>query len=602
MSSSERTPLLTADEPPGKASMLTPESLQESTPLLSTSDSTLQYDGRQGNFEDSDAVSQEEQREELRVVTPSPSISGTGQISADSRAGKEGRRWPSIIAIFFLTLLSIILIIVAFIAPAAVEEYAKQAVVLEPTNLSLESITSDGVQARVQAKFKLDASRVQKDNVRRVGRAATWVLRRLGTGPTNVTISVPEYDHVIVGSVSLPPLIVDIVDGHTTTVDFVAELIPGDADGIRAIANQWLEGRLDLLKLRGFADIRLQSGIVPLGTHRVSETLVFEAKELPAVPEYNITRLNFHEALGPDGDSRGMAAEVSLEAFNKYPVSLDVPELAFEILVPGCSLSDAYIIVSEAITKTVAVRPRSSVVVEVNALIRSLPDQLTRTCPDSSSSPLDLLLKQYLGGEEATVFVRGASHLGGDVPGWVVDILSSITVPAPFPGRSFDSLIRNFSLTDVSFTLPNPMADPHDPDASPKVSGVIEVLAVLPSEMNFNITVNKVRANADVFHEAKKLGELNLRRWQRAQSSKVVSEDGKNTLQIRSSIKDAPLDITDADVLTDVIESLLSGDDRVVLDINAKVDVKVQTVLGPLVLKDVPADGKVPLKRPSLFL
>jgi hypothetical protein len=39
----------------------------------------------------------------------------------------------------------------------------------------------------------------------------------------------------------------------------------------------------------------------------------------------------------------------------------------------------------------------------------------------------------------------------------------------------------------------------------------------------------------------------------------------------------------------------------VVLDIRAAVDVKVQTVLGQLTLKDLPAEGKIPVKRPSSF-
>jgi len=41
--------------------------------------------------------------------------------------------------------------------------------------------------------------------------------------------------------------------------------------------------------------------------------------------------------------------------------------------------------------------------------------------------------------------------------------LSSITVPVPFPGRSFENLIRSFSLLDVHFKLPDPTAEPDDP-------------------------------------------------------------------------------------------------------------------------------------------
>lgn len=317
------------------------------------------------------------------------------------------------------------------------------------------------------------------------------------------------------------------------------------------------------------------------------------------MPQYNITRLRFRETPLPGDDYKdGMGADVSLVAFNRYPVSLDIPKLGFEVLLPGCSLDDDNILVATAFTESLAVRPQSNVTVEVHGLIRELPQSLTRACPNSKSSPLDMLLKQYMGGEEATVFVRGAKWPLDDTPGWVADILSSVTLPIPFPGRSFDSLIRNFSLTDVHFTMPDPFAEPGDPDADPKVSGNIVVLAGLPSELNFDINVTSVRATADVFYKSRELGKLNLRRWQKAESTKMdATGDKESILRIQSKIKDAPLNVTDANVLTDVIQELLFSGKGVLLDIKAQVDVKVQTVLGQLILKDVPAEGKIPVKR-----
>ena len=179
-----------------------------------------------------------------------------------------------------LALLSIGVISVAFVVPAAVEEYAKEAAVLEPTNLSLESITADGLRARIQANFRLDGSRVKNDYVRRVGRVATWVVRGLGTEKTKISVYLPEYDNTLLGTAAVPPLAISIVDGHNTAVDFVADLVPGDAEGIRAIANEWLEGRLGTLRVHGIADIQIKSGIIPLGTHTVSEYLTFEGQYL----------------------------------------------------------------------------------------------------------------------------------------------------------------------------------------------------------------------------------------------------------------------------------------------------------------------------------
>jgi hypothetical protein len=315
------------------------------------------------------------------------------------------------------------------------------------------------------------------------------------------------------------------------------------------------------------------------------------------MPAYNITKLNVKDVPAP-GDRTSMVAEVSLSAYNEYPVELSIPELAFDILVPGCN-DDQTIIVADAVTSEILVKPRADVEVDVHGLIRELPDSLTRACPNSNSSPLDLLLKQYMHGQPATLFVRGSSEPDGSTPRWIAEILSSVTLPVPFPGRSLDGLLRNFSLTDVHFTLPDPFADEGDPDANPKVSGNVLVTAGLPGEMNFAVNVTRVRALADVFYKSKKLGELNLRKWQHANSTKIDAKDGQEaTLKIQSRINDAPLNVTDGDVFSEVVQALMFGGRPVQLDIKAAVDVKVETALGQLILKDVPAEGKIPVKRP----
>ncbi|KAL1887346.1 hypothetical protein Sste5346_010285 [Sporothrix stenoceras] len=561
-------------------------SAAETTPLLAgdSSSAQLRYDG---SSVDDDAASHHTR------------VSGSDGASIRSTK-KSGRRWPSIVAILILGLASVSIIVLAYFVPAAVEEYAKRGVVIEPTNLSLESITTDGVRARIQANFRLDGSRVKNDQVRRIGQTATWIIRKLGTEQTTLSVYLPDLSNVLLGSAQIPPLVIDLVDGHTTAIDFVADLVPGDAEGIRSIANQWLEGRLGSVRLRGKADIALKTGLIPLGTHTVSESLVFEANQLPDLPKYDIDRIIFQEIDIPGKSDRAMGAELSISAYNNFPVQVDIPPLAFEIFVPNCNALDPVIQVADAITAPVALRPKSTVHVDVNGTVQELPDSLTALCPGSKSSPLDLFLKQYLNGDDAVVYVRGKKQSLDGTPDWISDILSSITVPVPFPGRTFDNLIKEFSLTDVKFTLPDPLADPDEPESNPTVSGTILVTAALPSQMNFAINVTSVRANADVFYHGDKLGELNLDKWQAANSTMTkATPDHGTTLEIQSRIDNAPLNVTDGDVLTEVIQKLLFGGDHVNLKIKALVDIRVDTILGQLELKDVPAEGKVPVKRPN---
>lgn len=265
MSDSERSPLLSAASSRKAPDNREPDEPSETTPLLSSSATTPRSDGEQDNAHRGDAAS---------------IASRATDASSPSSAKAKSIRWPSVIAVIVLSLFALTVMILAFIVPAAVEEYAKQATVLEPTNLSLESITANGVRARIQADFRLDAERVENEHVRRVGRAVTWLAGELGTEATKISVYLPDFGNVLLGTAGVPPLTVSIVDGRRNAVDFVADLAPGDAEGIRTIANEWLEGRLDSVRIKGQADVQLRTGIIPLGTHSIVESLTFEGQDL----------------------------------------------------------------------------------------------------------------------------------------------------------------------------------------------------------------------------------------------------------------------------------------------------------------------------------
>lgn len=256
----------------------------ERTPLLSGSASSSRYDGE---YKSPSGGDEDDEDEDDSHIIAGPSRTGASSQRTASRASSVRSAkapavvgWPSLIAGITLMVLVVTIMLGAFFVPAAVEEYAKQAAVLEPTNLSLESITADGVRARIQASFRLDGSRVRGDGPRRIGRVATWFVRKLGTDETRVRVYLPQFENVLLGTAVVPPLTIDVVDGHSTTIDLVTNLVLGDAEGIRSVANTWLEGRLDKIKLVGKADVSVKAGAIPLGTHSVVESIVVEGQSL----------------------------------------------------------------------------------------------------------------------------------------------------------------------------------------------------------------------------------------------------------------------------------------------------------------------------------
>jgi hypothetical protein len=211
----------------------------------------------------------------------SPATRSLRSIQNGFGESKKGpRRWASILSFSLLSLVVVAILCLGFAAPAIVEEYAQQAVVFEPTKLSIDSFTTTGVRARVQGTFVLDASRVHKKSVSDIGRAGTWIAREIETRESDVKVYLPEYGNVLLGIATVPPVKVNIRNQHVNHIDFLTDLEPGDIDGIRRIANDWLEGRLGSLRVEGVATVPLKSGIFSLGTQRISESILFEGQSL----------------------------------------------------------------------------------------------------------------------------------------------------------------------------------------------------------------------------------------------------------------------------------------------------------------------------------
>ncbi|KAK5724328.1 hypothetical protein LTR15_004373 [Elasticomyces elasticus] len=530
--------------------------------------------------------------------------------SLQSTGGKgKKRRWPSILALATLCILIICIIVFAFLAPSITESYAQQAAVFTPLELSIDSFTSHGVKARVKGHFSMDASRVEKKSVRDLGRFFTFIANQAETGESDVEVSLPEYGNVVLGTARVPPVWVSIRNGHTTLVDVVTDLRPGDVGGIRKVAEDFVKGRLGQVRVVGKADVPVKSGLISLGKQRLEKEMLFAGKDVPKLPAYSIGKLDVHDIDLPDGGT-GMMANVSISANNSYPIDFTLPSLGFDILVPGCEEKDQLIKLADAETQELHILPHEEVVLNVTGLVHSLSPNLTRNCPptpntdadDKVQSPLDRMVARYLHGSNNTLYVQGSStQPNPKTPSWLTDLISDIMVPVPLPGKAVEGhLIRNFSLTDTHFALPDPFAEPGTKAGNPRISANVKALVALPEEMKFALNVSRVRADADIFYHGKKLGTLDLHKWQSATSSRVPASDKgkkeKELLLIESAVKDAPVDITDDDVFTDVLQDLLFGGKDVRMQIRALVDVEVGSAIGEFVVKGVKGEGSVVVK------
>lgn len=233
----------------------------ENAPLLSSgNNSTPRYDG-------SDRAS-------LRSVStasgvPVPKV--------------QGRSWASITAIIVLSIMFIFIIIGAFVIPSAVETYAKQAMVIEPRGMLIDSFTRTGVNARVQADFHLDASRCKNSAMRNLGRFGMYIAHHVESEPSEVKVYLPEYDDMHIGSARVPKVKANVRNGEVTHLDFITDVKPGKIEDLQRIADDFIKGRMGQLTIKGMADVPVRCSWlswIPLGSTELAPTIVLEGKDI----------------------------------------------------------------------------------------------------------------------------------------------------------------------------------------------------------------------------------------------------------------------------------------------------------------------------------
>ncbi|EPS37057.1 hypothetical protein H072_9344 [Dactylellina haptotyla CBS 200.50] len=538
--------------------------------------------------------------ERSRLIAPSsPSL--LSQSDADPtlpvRTDHERPKQPQnssrvlIITLGLLCFLMMSILFIGFLLPEVAQEYSKTAADLRLSSLSLDSFTQSGARVRVRARVAMNATKVKGFLPRSVGILAGSVARQVKLGSSEVSLYLPEYPDGMIGTVVFPDIVVNLGNGQATDIDMLCDIVPGHLDGVKPALSDYLAGKIHSIRVQGESDIPVRSGILPLGTHRIVQEVIF--REIPTLPSIELSRLNLAEIDTPE--RKALGANVTVSVQNKYPINIAIPPLGFSVLLLSCE--QEFIEIAVAQTSTINIQPHQPIVADVAGVIQSIPFALIETCPGTGTSPLDDLLGQYVQGHCSTAYIRGLpfENTNPSLPAWVGDILSSVTIPIPFPGgHAFKDLLKSFSLNDVKFQLPDPSAEPGAPEASPRLSATVQAIVRLPQEMNAPLDVSKILANADIFYMGKKLGEFHFPTWAAATT---VQNDKAHELEVDARVEDVPLNITDPDVFSEVAQKIIFGGGGVKLQAVGTADVKVGIAsLGAFVIRGIPAQGDVMIK------
>lgn len=280
---------------------------------------------------------------------------------------------------------------------------------------------------------------------------------------------------------------------------------------------------------------------------------------------------------------------VSVAIENSYPLSLDMAPLSLAVLMPGCNTADR-LVVATATTSYIKVTPKTSIGIDICGVIRKLPAGLTAACPSTHTSPMENFLDNYLHGSQSTIYVTGEGSRVSEIPGWLLGVLGSVTVPVSFPGNELDSVIRSFSLSHVAIELPGESAKPDSPDSMPRLTASIEALIALPEELKIPIDIHQLRVAAEISHE-RPFAMLHMVDWMPTES--LIANNG-TTLLVKAKVYRAPLNVTDYGEFGRVIRKMLfQNGNALTLGIAGATDADISTGLGRFIVRNIPASGNV---------
>jgi hypothetical protein len=224
-------------------------------------------------------ISQENGTQDQEANEESPLLgrqrSDTEQNVASSR---PKRSWWTIISIAVLLVITINIIVFAFVVPSATQTYAAQATTYSLSNVEVQDYTETGIIAKAKVNVTIDADQVSSHGVRNLGIFATSIFKHVYTKSCQVSILLPQYNGAQVALVDLPALKLDVRNRHINILEIISNVtITDDALAVQLMGD-YLAGRRHELRTIGETDIHIKAGIIPLGRHHVKQEIIIQGR------------------------------------------------------------------------------------------------------------------------------------------------------------------------------------------------------------------------------------------------------------------------------------------------------------------------------------
>lgn len=246
-----------------------PEGQRDTDPLLPPQPTSLN-----GLVTNRDIPDEEPEAEEYTPLLRR--VPSDAERNASSRTFK--RSWWTIVSIAILLIITVNIIVFAFVIPSAAQSYAAQATIYSFNNVEVQEFTDSGAIAKGQVNITIDASRVSSKGIRNLGLFTTRIFKHVYTQPCLVSILLPQYNGAQVALVALPALKLDVRNRHVNILDIVSNVTITDNSLAVQLAGDFLARRREEIQAIGETDVHIKAGIIPLGRHHVRQQVTIQGR------------------------------------------------------------------------------------------------------------------------------------------------------------------------------------------------------------------------------------------------------------------------------------------------------------------------------------
>lgn len=471
------------------------------------------------------------------------------------------------------------------------EEFVNQSVEMDIQNVELKSITTKGINLRVEGLNVMDYSGIENayfQNLFKVG-GGIFNTATIDLNTVNLTTTVDE-KLLNIGTVDIPHFDLNLKNGQTTNLDLVVTVLPNTKE-ILGLIKSLLSNPDQIFKVQGLSTVKIHLGSIPIGNFKIN----FQQDVIGSKYVYfNDRDFKLKNLTLSDNDEKGYNISFVVNAPNpiKYKLfGFELPSLDWEILIKDCLDKHSINLVDGSITsEKFKLSPLDKEInIHLQSSIDHLSPRLTEKCSfDNDGTPISFLIDEFVNNKSLPILVKNSKG-SKEFPAFINEFLKAFEFNIDYLSNFETSkLIHNVSLDNLNFQFQNGDTN------KPVINGDINIFVKPPFQIK-SFGINKIKGVPSLYHQGLEFGKINLNEWH--DCTNLMMDD---LLYIRFTLNQEELQITNKRLFGQVINEVIGkGSSRVYID--AVLDCLIGTLLGEFEIDKIHASSESDITRRFLL-